>query len=679
MSDASERFLDRLTRAFLPNHELATHARSEVEARLKPDQDKALEAAAIRLETVDASKLKPSWTKWAMLGLVLVILAVLGLESLRFSSLKRQLPGFSEPTEDTGRWMAKHFKHLSENERLLLFGDVSKTSPSDRIKALWGSEPVNPALFEDYAIAYLNDHGKLPLEFLETAEKLDPENGWFHLLAAAVMSKDTVKKESQTKLEKEQRQPPRWTILDQTRMREALSLFEKGCSKGRIQSYDTELLKRRFAILPQPADFRDLVLNIAYTASRSNHSSQLLNLSKAVSAQAGILAERQDAESFRTMLRNWVTFTRSRLNSSPSSSIEALVIKASIYQTNSNFLQAAKDLGLGEEARLLKEVEQRIEKEIAERKIRMNLASDESIKLHGGFLQYKAIGSLIGLAANPPEITPADLASNRRADHAIFAFVLSAVMAVLLLLFAGFLSAFPYRHGELRRKLARRHFSIFDHRDWVVLLCGGVLLPALYFGIIRYFTPLGGLGWSLQATARTVILAQSSLLPLLVISTSVLVVQSRVTRKMSFYKGLRGVSKVGFVLTVIGYLALPLLGLSTSQPLLKSVMFGGEIVIDLLLLWLLTLVIRGLFGRAHHALERQVVARLLVPIFLFAALVNCVAMPLLHLEESHWVKQDRFFRPDPAKPAMSAFEAQVAEQIKAELMEMISPLESLER
>lgn len=679
MSDSSERFLERLTQSFLPNHELAAHGRSEVEARLKPDQDKALEAAVQRLEAVDAAKWKPGWTKWAMLGVVFIVLAVLGLAGLRVGFLRGQLLGSREPTEDIGRLMARHVKYLSETERLLLFGDVSKTSPSDRIKALWDSEPANPAFFEDYGIAYLNDHNKLPSDFLETAEKLDPDNGWFHLLAAAVLSKDAVKMESQTKLEKEQRQAPRWKILDQSKMGEALSLMDKGCSKPRSSSYATELLKRRVALLPEPNDVDSFVLKGCYLGGQTFSSWRLRDLCLVVSAKASSVAATRDAKSFQTLLRNWTIVVRLGLLSDSNNVVEPMISRILISQPNPNFLQAAKDLGLTEETRVLDELEQKLKAEELERKARRSRQNDELVERRGGILQYLAFGMLGMQVSNSPVLTLEDITPNRRSDHALLAYELSSAMAGMLLLLLALLAAYPFRHGKMRRTLSRRLFSLMDRSDWAVLLLYGVALPFLYLGLIRYFTPLGGLDWSLKATAFLLPIAQFLLLLLLVVSTSVLVAQVRLNRRLGFLHGLDTRSKVGRVVTGMGYMALPLLGFSTSKTLFKPVLVAGGIIIGLIVIWLLALVIRGLIGSAHHALERQIVSRVLVPVMTFAAVLNCMMMPLFHLEESYWVKKDAIIKTDPSKPGMTTFETQITELMKTELLEMISPLESLER
>lgn len=503
MSDASERFLDRLTQSFLPNHELATHARSEIESRLKPDQDKALEVAAIRLETVDSSKWRPGWEKWAMLGVVLIVLAVLRLQVMQLSSFNGLMPDLGGPTRDIGRALLEKTRSLSDSERLLLIGDVSKSSASDRTKALWDSDPANPAYFEDYAIVYLSKRSKLPPDFLETAEKLDPGNGWFHLLAAAVASKDAVKQVSRTKQEKEGRQAPKWTILDQARMDEALSLFAQGYSKGRIQSYENELLKRRLALLPEPKDLESSLLNTSYVADRPNPSIYFVDLARVVSAQAGILAARKDSTSFRALLGNWTGFTRIQLIASPMNMIEPLISRINLDQPNPNFLQAARDLGMAEEAVLLDELGQKLQKEKLERNARKSVAADAAdklIELHGGVLQGLNTAPLLRQVVNPPEITLAQLTPGRRSDHALFARALLLAMTVLLLLFAAALAAYSFRDGELRRKLSRRHASLLDRRDWSLLLPCGVATPILYFTAIRYLTPLGGLDWSLRST-----------------------------------------------------------------------------------------------------------------------------------------------------------------------------------
>ena len=679
MSDASERFLDRLTRSILPNHELAAHAASEIEARLKPGHDEALNAARQRLEAVDASKWKPAWTKWAMLGVALTILVILWLMGNRLGSIRSFISGMGNPTADYGQLIAKHTRHLSNEERLLLLGDLSRKSQSERVKPLWDREPANPAYFEDYAVAYLNDHGSLPSDFLETAEKLDPDNGWFHLLAAAVVSKDAVKKESQTKLEKDQRQAPRWKILDQAKMDEALSLMEKGCSKPRSSSYAAELLKRRVALFPESNDVNSSILKMSYLAGQTISSTRFRDLCLVVAAQAPDFAAKRDTKSFQSLLRNWIRVIRSVLVSSSGNLVEPLIGRVLISQPNPNFLQAAKDLGLPEETRVLDELEQKLKAEELERKARRSGPNDELVERQGGILQHLAFGMLGLQVSNPPVLTLEDITPNRRSDHALLAFALSSAMTGMLLLLLALLAAYPFRHGKMCGTLSRRLFSLMDRSDWAVVLLYGVALPFLYLGLIRYFTPLGGLDWSLKATVFLLPFGQFLLLLLLVISTSVLVAQVRLNQKLGFLQGLDTSSKVGRLVTGMGYLTLPLLGLSTSKALFMPVLVGGCVVVALILIWLLALVIRGLFGSAHHALERQIISRMMVPAFISAAVLCCVTMPLLHLEESYWVKKDAIIKTNPSKPGMTSYETQITGLMKAELLELISPLESLGR
>ena len=60
-------------------------------------------------------------------------------------------------------------KELTADQRLLLFGDTSKSLPSERMKALWDSDPGNPAYFADYTIRFIRDHERIPPDFLATA------------------------------------------------------------------------------------------------------------------------------------------------------------------------------------------------------------------------------------------------------------------------------------------------------------------------------------------------------------------------------------------------------------------------------------------------------------------------------------------------------------------------------
>jgi hypothetical protein len=54
-------------------------------------------------------------------------------------------------------------------------------------------------------------------------------------------------------------------------------------------------------------------------------------------------------------------------------------------------------------------------------------------------------------------------------------------------------------------------------------------------------------------------------------------------------------------------------------------------------------------------------------------------LPLHMLEERFWVKRDTVLRADPEHPATTRYEWEVIQQMKGELLEVLAPLESLER
>ncbi len=69
----------------------------------------------------------------------------------------------------------------------ILFGDLTAQKAEDRWKALAEREPMNPGRYADAALGYLRSNGKLPPDFIEKGEVLDPGNGWYACIQARVM------------------------------------------------------------------------------------------------------------------------------------------------------------------------------------------------------------------------------------------------------------------------------------------------------------------------------------------------------------------------------------------------------------------------------------------------------------------------------------------------------------
>ena len=64
---------------------------------------------------------------------------------------------------------------------------------------------------------------------------------------------------------------------------------------------------------------------------------------------------------------------------------------------------------------------------------------------------------------------------------------------------------------------------------------------------------------------------------------------------------------------------------------------------------------------------------------IWAFAIVCATLPLHRAEEKFWVKRDTVLRADPEHPAATRYEWEVIQQMKSELLEVLSPLEAISR
>jgi hypothetical protein len=77
---------------------------------------------------------------------------------------------------------------LTSEQELLLYGDYKRSGEAEQMKALWESDPKNPAFYAEYALHYYRERRTLPTDFLKIANEIDPDNAWFTCLAAQAMA-----------------------------------------------------------------------------------------------------------------------------------------------------------------------------------------------------------------------------------------------------------------------------------------------------------------------------------------------------------------------------------------------------------------------------------------------------------------------------------------------------------
>lgn len=592
---------------------------------------------------------------------------------------------FINPFDYMGDWskinlayLESSSKNQSSMDRLLLVADRKKAP--EAAKQLWDLEPTNAALFANYAACYFGEGDRLPPDFMETAERLDPDNGWFPALAAAAFAQGSVKGESVATAGKGTRDPKLWTILDPAKLEQSIGFLHRAVSLPKYESYQVALEKRRLASLPPATDVRSALMDASCcTEARPSSNYEILELAKVIAAKSQMIASSGDQDGFRSLLKDWVSLSKAMMSQKDLGIMDLLVQRAFVSMPVRNLKATAEDLALAEESRCLDKVDALIQSKGKERRAR-DLSEVERLIEDRGSLFGKTSLDMTNLALDhPPILNEVDLKPGRRIDHALFSSTVSVALVAMFLVLAAAVGAYRYRHGKLCRDLAIRLAALFTMQDWCLVLSCGLILPSLYFVAIRYFTPMGRLGWSLKMPFLLIPAGQYALLFCLILATSVLMLRHRLYEQTSFFETPCLRQKVGISITVVGFVALPAWGLSEKASWLEPTFIVGVVGLGLLLVWLLGLATRSMFGRADLALGRQMVGRLLVPILITAAAVFSALIPLHHAEERYWMRKDKVVGLNPENPNSSEHETTVKDQMRADLLEVLAPLEAISR
>jgi hypothetical protein len=100
-------------------------------------------------------------------------------------------------------------------------------------------------------------------------------------------------------------------------------------------------------------------------------------------------------------------------------------------------------------------------------------------------------------------------------------------------------------------------------------------------------------------------------------------------------------------------------------------MIAAALLGILVLAWLI-IGIRAVFSKRTALLRRVTLSRVLVPAYALGMLLMAASMPLYHAAEKRWLAQDRLMEITPEAPAMSRYEWEVAQAMRAELLEILN-------
>ena len=671
----------------------ATAALAMASADLANDQTQPEQAS--RPVSNPAGTVRRRWKNWRkQLGIVtlLVSLPLLAGVLVHFVSglgLIRGLGGVSMSKDGPQRLVERIVKGRSPSERLLLVGEPDVRKDAERWRPLWESEPKNPAYLAEYALAFLRTSHEVSPEILETAGRIDPDNGWFIALAAAGKADGSVKKGTRTSEQKREGKAIAWQVLDEPRLRDALLQLHQAAAKPRFTGYRTQLHQARVRLLPPQVDWMSHLAWLAYVGYVDTSAViQFRHLSDAIAAGAEQCAIRQDAEGFRQIVADWRWLT-AQVIQDDETLIGQLVARVLFTAPLANFRDAAAALGMKEDAAqfgALDELE-RTEREARE-KSSVGSANSELARSQGSLFGALAMATP-SVIQSPPEVTAAELEPGRLTDHAVFDRI-SATL-IWLILGVGVLNGVKSSRGRAEiRALSVRLQDLLRPSDWAWVLLGGVVLPLVWYVGVTRLTPLSAREWSLTHTGILLPLYQKAALALLLVIGPLVMAGWRLGKRGTVVGFALTRSWPGWLAVAAAALAIPGLGglvLFASEPDGKLVASSGWLIppwwwfqggagllVGLPLCWLVAVIFQSLGRAKNHQLRRATVARAAVPGWLCGMLLAALALPLHQAEERYWFSRETLHKVPLDRAVFSEYEARVALTLRAETLARMAKL-----
>ena len=683
--DAEERFIAAAVAPLGDNAEMQLMAEGELRSMLEGTEPKltatSLEVAAGNLERAQSRR----WGQVALYCLTAVASVAMlipvwrdyqRLEVARWHVFAMTDPVGALPAMPFVKTPSKKlpgiFGEFSTDEIALLFGDLSKIGESDQFKVLADLDPENAGFHAEYGRHHCSRSKPLPMNYLATADRLDPDNAWFRYLAAGIAARDGVGEQS--------RRPKRgagttkvvpFQIWKRKALDEAILLLEEAARLPDYQPYRRELLAKRLAIFPPGDDVlgrklaRDYFFDLQIGGLRI-HS----EMAQAVSVRAYELAMAGDSAGFQRLVNAWEVFCRRSLEAEPVTWMEPFFTGHSLRIAAEHLAAAAKDLGLQEEEARYARIQQTFEERRAA--VKATYKNDWDRK-RGGMERWQFVNRFNSVA-NPPPIPDVDLSAACRAEHAMLARLLSAAVWLLFLVAATMAALVRFRHGKQARRVSGSLARVMTWKDHAWIMCAGVLAPFAVFQLVEQFTASSGRNYVLGVAGASDYLRTTA--AAIVMASGAFIAAGRCLGKRLGFRGWRRpmipaliVCGFGIIAWIAGCVAG---GMGYEIPIDVDEWPQGGLVLTGALACVAA--ISTAFVNRDAAVRWLPCCRAVVPAYIFAMLVMAATVPCQHGIERYWASRNHM-KIDPSLPAIDPYDYQVAGLIRAEMLEILNGAE----
>ena len=569
-------------------------------------------------------------------------------------------------------------------EKFLLYGDAMRTGKANQMRALWESEPNNPVYYAEYARYYYKENKSLPADFLEIAEKIDPDNGWFLYVSACELAKNTTEdtgekthpnsplsREAHEKLSRSDQANQGRQYVTQRRIvnpilaNQALMLWKKSLEKPRFDSYELELHHKRYPILSHNANLSQFLASRLYTKPNVIFTEFSLHSLISAMLQKQDLAGREIEQLMKDVDKHL-----SRLINAEKISLYRTVIRSSSFSIIAQQIYVIKtddvDPKLIEtwqqrEASFASYAHNRYTKK--KERDRDDYAASESWKKLSYLLQnYDSSESILLTPISP---IPTEFAPLRYAEHSFTMRIVAVFFSIIVLLFVPFNLAFPRRNPLLR--LGAEVWPNIPRSSHVKLFSWSVLVPIIYFACLYWFTPLAGKDTGFKEMFLVPYVPAACVGLIMLVLPRILIHRTTKHWEMMGQQKKNWSLRLGWLCLILALIPMHAMTFPMFQDWSEEMLYTaiGFCTIPSLL-WL---IINGLRERFSHQPYRRVMHALrrtmLLPCSAASIVVLVCTIFALQSMETYWVKKDTLLALSPDAMA-GGFEARVMKALARE-------------
>lgn len=673
MPDPAERFIAAATAPLGDNAELQMMAEQELRdvlasAPARPGSD-SLEVAAENLET------EWPWKRWkAVLYGLAALAAVLAAIPVARDLMRYRLAshamwamgdsssfGLPRPPliADARARVPELFGTHTPSQRRLLFGDLSKPTDSERFKALWESDPSDPACFAEYFHAAVEEQLALP-GLLKTADRLDPQNSWYRYMAAGAAARGSVVRNYPRHRPAGSTLPSRYRIKDPARVAEALKLLDDATRMPRFDTHEDDLLVRRLKLLPAGNDVLGRKLAESYFQMEPCHPEWIdRTIARAVAARAEELALKGDSAAFIALVESWELFLRRSVESAGVSSDDVQAPLLDFHDTGKSIASDARTLGLEDLSRRFQSLTRKLH---WDRLVHSERADElERLSRKAGRNSLHILKGRAALAS-PPPLAESELEPGRMAEHAMRARVGTAIAGAFLLLVLLLTAATRLPRGFQVRRLSHALLRVLQPADYRWILIGGVVAPVLVHLLFDQVSATVELRPWEAASLRHFTLAGALL------TMPALIAARRLGRRLGCLGWDRPPGT--FVGAAVAGFSVAWIAGSVDSDAARLV--GWAIVATIPFISFLILPFGAFITPRDTAVRWQVYCRAMLPAQVLALLLMALLVPVHHAREKHWTGLNTLTRIEAGVPSMNRYEHEIARRMRLELLEIFN-------